>query len=611
MSITPQLDVIPVNQARTLAGLLQQRIARSAGQPAYRGHDRERQAWVDSNWLQMGQGAARWQAAMRSEGLKPGDRVALVLRNCFEWVQFDQAALGLGLVSVPLYVDDRPDNVAYILNDAAVKLLLVENVRLWKRLEAALSEVPSLKRVVLLEAEENGSRPATADVRLRLAGEWLPSTNESFYVHGGEPGDLASIVYTSGTTGKPKGVMLSHHNMLADAYASLQSVPVYPSDTFLSFLPLSHTFERTIGYYAAMMAGATVAHARSVNQLAEDLQQIRPTALIAVPRIFERVHARIRAQLAAGSPIKRALFALTAKVGWQRFQHEQGRGPGGGMLILWPLLQKLVAQKIMDRLGGRVRCAISGGAALPPAISRIFIGLGLNLLQGYGLTEYSPVASVNLAHDNDPASVGPALEGVQVRIGEDDELLLKGVGVMLGYWNNHVATREAIDSEGWLHTGDKARLVGRHIHIIGRIKEILVLSNGEKLPPADMEAAITQDPLFEQVMVLGEGQAYLTAIAVLNSELWVGLAKELGLDPFDKTAVRSAKIEQRVLARLKLLLKDFPGYAKVRDVALSLDPWTPENGLITATMKLRRKVILEHFAADVERMYREKMQRVA
>ncbi len=610
-SALPQLDVIPADQARSLASLFEQRIARSGTKPAYRGYDRERKSWTDMSWSEMGRGAARWQAAMRSEGLRPGDRVALVLRNGFEWVQFDQAALGLGLVTVPLYVDDRPDNVAYILNDAAVKLLLVENVRLWKRLESALAEVPSLKRVALLEGEENGSRPATTDARLRLVGEWLPSTAEAFQVQPLEPGELASIVYTSGTTGKPKGVMLSHYSMLADAQASLRSVPVYPSDTFLSFLPLSHTFERTIGYYAAMMAGAAVAHARSVNQLADDLQEIRPTALIAVPRIFERVSARIQSQLAAGSPVKRALFNLTVKVGWQRFQHEQGRAPRSGWLIAWPLLQKLVAQKIMDRLGGRVRVAISGGAALPPAISRVFIGLGLNLLQGYGLTEFSPVASVNLADDNDPASVGPPLEGVQVRIGEDDELLLKGMGVMQGYWNNHVATREAIDAAGWLHTGDKAKIVGRHIHIIGRIKEILVLSNGEKLPPADMEAAITQDPLFEQALVLGEGQAYLTALLVLGSERWVGFAKELGLDPFDKNAVRDAKVEQRVMARLKLLLKDFPGYAKVRNVTLTLDPWTPENGLITATMKLRRKVVLERFAADIDRMYGEKMQRVA
>lgn len=602
-----QTDLIGVKAAGSLAGLLAERIARSPQAVAYRNYDREAREWCDYSWARIGQEVARWQAGLRAEGLRPGDRVALVLRNSVEWVCFDQAALGLGLVTVPLYVDDRPDNVAYILNDAAVKLLLVENTRLWKRLQPAVKPVASLKRVLLLEPESG--EEAGQDGRLLAVADWLPRSADPMQVTVTDINALASIVYTSGTTGKPKGVMLSHFNMLADAHAGMQSVPVYPSDQFISFLPLSHTFERTIGYYATMMAGASVAHARSVNQLAEDLLVIRPTAMIAVPRIFERVYAKIQQQMAAGSFIKRALFDLTVKIGWQRFLHQQKRGPGGGLLFLWPLLDALVAQKVMAKLGGRVRCAISGGAALPPAVSKVFISLGLNLLQGYGLTEFSPVSNVNLAGDNDPASVGPALPGVEVRIGADDELLLRGPGVMMGYWNNHVATREAIDPEGWLHTGDKAKLVGRHVHIIGRIKEILVLSNGEKLPPADMEAAIARDPLFEQVMVLGEARPYLTALAVLNGELWVSLAKELGLDPFDKSAIGNPRVTQRVLVRFKTLLKDFPGYAKVRDVVVSLEPWTPENGLLTATLKLRRKIILERYAAEIEHMYANKSGR--
>lgn len=606
----PVVDYVDVAQAGTLAGLFAERVRRGASKVAYLGYNRASKSWQEVSWAQMQARAAQWQAAMRMEKLQAGDRVAMVLRNCTDWICFDQAAAGLGLVTVPLYVDDRPDNVAYILEDAAVKLLLVENERLWKRLSGAVGEVAQLQRIILLESASGGA--PQGDARIQLAAPWLAAsaaTTTDFAVADINPNELASIVYTSGTTGKPKGVMLSHHNMLADAHASLQSVPVYPTDLFLSFLPLSHTFERTIGYYAAMMAGAQTAHARSVAQLAADLETIRPTAMIAVPRIFERVYAKIQQQLAAGSPIKRLLFNLTVKAGWQRFLKQQGRAESTHLLWLWPLLSRLVAAKIMAKLGGRVRCAISGGAALPPKVARTFIALGLQLQQGYGLTEFSPVASVNKAEDNEPVSVGQPLQGVEVKIGDSDELLLRGPGRMLGYWNNHSATREAIDPEGWLHTGDRAKVERGHVYIIGRIKEIIVLSNGEKLPPTDMESAITEDPLFEQVMVLGEGRAYLTAITVLETEHWVALAKSLGLDPFDKTAVRNAKVEQKLLARMKVLLKDFPGYAKIRNVTASLDAWTPENNMMTATMKLKRKIILETFADAVERMYAAKLER--
>ncbi|MGH8453127.1 MAG: AMP-dependent synthetase/ligase, partial [Nevskiales bacterium] len=369
------------------------------------------------------------------------------------------------------------------------------------------------------------------------------------------------------------------------------------------FLPLSHTFERTVGYYVAMMAGAAVAHARSVNQLAEDLVELKPTVLIAVPRIFERVHTRIMLQMNKGPAIKKKLFELTVEVGWKRFEYRQGRALPSPLLALWPLLNKLVAQKVMDKLGGRVRASISGGAALPPAISRVFIALGLNLMQGYGLTEFSPVASVNPEDDNEPSTIGPPLPGVEAKIGEDKELLLRGPGVMMGYWNNPVATKQAIDPEGWLHTGDQAEIVRGHIRIIGRIKEIVVMSNGEKLPPADIEAAITLDPLFEQAMIVGEARPYLTALVVLNAEQWPELAAELGLDANDSSALTNAALVQKMQARVTQLLKDFPGYAKVRRITLSLEPWSVDNGCLTATMKLKRNIVVQQYAQAIEQMY--------
>ncbi len=596
----PILDPISAAQARTLYGLFRERAKRNPDKLAYRNYDRDAKVWTDTSWAQMTELVARWQTALAGENLQTGDRVAISLRNCKEWVAFDQAALGLGLVTVPLYCDDRADNVAYILNDCTAKLVLIENPRLWQRLAPALKDVASLQRILVLESDQD--EPKASEPRLRMVDDWLPAKGQ-LSEDKSESKGLASIVYTSGTSGRSKGVMLSHYNMLGIAEASWKVVNVRTTDLFLSFLPLSHTFERTVGYYVAMMAGAAVAHARSVNQLAEDLVELKPTVLIAVPRIFERVHTRIMQQMNKGPAIKKKLFDLTVAVGWKRFEFHQGRALPSPALVLWPLLNKLVAQKVMDKLGGRVRASISGGAALPPAISRVFIALGLNLMQGYGLTEFSPVASVNPEGDNQPSTIGPALPGVEAKIGEDKELLLRGPGVMMGYWNNPVATQQAIDAEGWLHTGDQAEIVNGHIRIIGRIKEIVVMSNGEKLPPADIEAAITLDPLFEQAMIVGEGKPYLTALVVLNAEQWPEVAAELGLNPNDRGVLTNPALVQKMQARVTQLLKDFPGYAKVRRITLSLEPWSVDNGCLTATMKLKRNMVVQQYAQAIEHMY--------
>ncbi|OQX47239.1 MAG: long-chain fatty acid--CoA ligase, partial [Candidatus Sedimenticola endophacoides] len=381
-------DLITVEQAGTLSGLFARRLARSPEREAYRAYERGAGRWVSYSWREMGEWVARWQAALAGEGLRPGDRVALQLRNCPQWVMFDQACLGLGLVVVPLYTDDRPDNIAYILRDADVKLLLVQDLGRWRRLAPALREHRGLQRVLI--ADSGHAQEEDGDPRLRMLGQWLPDSGAGMRSSGGDPHRLASIVYTSGTTGRPKGVMLSHHNMLSVSHAGLTALDVYLEDILLSFLPLSHTLERTAGYYVPMMAGACVAYARSVPQLAEDLQQIRPTLMVAVPRIFERVHGRIREQLAKRPAPARWLFELAVAVGWRRFLHRQRRAGWHPLLPLWPLLERLVAAKIQARLGGRLRMAVSGGAPLSAEIARVFLGLGVNVLQGYGLTETSP-----------------------------------------------------------------------------------------------------------------------------------------------------------------------------------------------------------------------------
>ena len=409
------MDIISPEQAGTLAGLFRERVRRSPSAVAYRRYDDDSGRWTELTWRDVANQVDHWQQAMEREAIEPGARVAIMLRNCPEWVIFDQAALDLGLVTVPLYTDDRPDNVAYILEDCGAQMLLVDTPATWEELAPACEGLTSLRRVVSL----TGTSTDAGD-RLVPAEQWLGEPGAQAMQREAEPGALATIVYTSGTTGRPKGVMLSHENILSNSYASLQQISVYPEDLFLSFLPLSHTLERTAGYYVPLMAGATVAYARSIPDLAEDLLTQRPTILIAVPRIFERVYARLHAQLAEKPPLARRLFTSAVTVGWSRFQHKQGREPWRWSHLLWPLLRFLVARKVTNRLGGRLRVAVSGGAALAEEVTRVFIGLGVPVLQGYGLTEASPVVSGNQVDDNLPASIGRPLAGVEVRLGDND-----------------------------------------------------------------------------------------------------------------------------------------------------------------------------------------------
>jgi long-chain acyl-CoA synthetase len=598
------IDVISAEQAGTLYGLFTERLQRSPNQTAYRSYNSDTKEWFDTTWAEVATQVARWQAAFNKEQLQPGDRVAINLHNCVEWVIFDQAALGLGLTLVPLYPDDRPNNVAYILRDANVKVLLLQNSKQWQRLKPAITPEHELTRVLIQNKE---STPLGGPAN--YVHDWLSTDNAELQNTPGQPHDLASIIYTSGTTGRPKGVMLSHQNMLSVAYGGLKCIDILPSDIFLSFLPLSHTLERTAGYYLPIMAGATVAYARGIPQLAEDMLQVKPTALIAVPRIFERIYTRVHSQLKEKSPFAQRLFHKAVATGLQRFEYQQKRQSWHPKLLLWPLFNKLVASKIKQRLGGNMRIILSGGAALPQTVAELFIGLDFCLLQGYGLTETSPVISVNTPENNFPSSVGTIIPGVTVKIGDNDELLAKGTGVMLGYWHNDEATSQTIDSEGWLHTGDQARISDTgHVYITGRIKDILVMSNGEKVPPGDIETAILMNPLFEQVLVLGEGQSFIAALIILNADSWPDLAQSLSLAQQDSNSLTDKRLHSYISKQLRQALSTFPAYAKIRQVSVHLTPWTVENDLMTPTMKIKRPKVIVHHQAEIDHIYNKKQK---
>ncbi|MGH8677883.1 MAG: AMP-dependent synthetase/ligase [Burkholderiales bacterium] len=596
----PSTDIIAPQVAKTLDGLFAERVRLSPNAIAYLNYDETAGIWISYSWAEVDRLVARWQAALEKEGLERGDRVAIMMRNCVWWVVFDQAAMGLDLVTVPLYTSDRPDNIAYIIQNSGAKLLVLESPEVWGTFTEVHDQLAGLRRTVSLAPVAN----VAANGRLVGVDRWLPQQAGSTRHLNADGSKLCSIIYTSGTTGRPKGVMLSHDNMLQNCYATLQCFALYPDDLLLSFLPLSHTLERTCGYYGTVMSGSQVAYARSVQQLAEDLQSIRPTLLISVPRIYERVFAAIKQKLAEGPPLRRKLFEFATEVGWARFEYQQKRGPWKPTFLLWPMLKKLVAAKVMARLGGRLRAATCGGAALSPEVAKLFIGLGLPVLQGYGLTETSPVVSTNRFEDNVPASIGKPIPGVEVKLGDQDALLVKGPNVMLGYWNNPEATRAMFTADGWLNTGDTARIdQDGHIYITGRLKEIIVMSNGEKVPPVDMEAAIMRDPLFEQVMVLGEGKPYLSAFVVLNQEQWAKVAGQHGLNSNSGDVMRGPEAQRIVLDRIQTQIKGFPGYAQVHRAAILRQALTIESGLLTPTMKVKRAKVVEAYKSDYESLY--------
>jgi long-chain acyl-CoA synthetase len=593
-----------IADARTLPELFGTRIARTPDAVAYRQFDASCGDWVDWTWRKIGDEVGRWREALASEQLAVGSRVATLMANSVDYVCVDQAALSLGLAIVPMHVTDNPGNLAYILQDSGASALIIDNPAYWARLAPEVRDLADLKRVVVISDRDG---PIEADAHAMRASLWLGAA-EAREGLGAivAPETLAAIVYTSGTTGRPKGVMLSHRNVVSDLLAVLQLIPAAPDDLYLSFLPLSHTFERTAGYYLPVASGSTVAFGRSTAFLSEDLRTVRPTILISVPRIYERAYLHIQETLARQGALARWLFSLTERIGWRRFLASQADAPPRLSLperLAWLALDRLVAAKIRAEFGGRLRIAVAGGAPMPLAVSRCFLAMGVNLLQGYGMTEASPVVSVNRIERNDPESVGEAIPGVEIRIGDNEELLVKGPDVMLGYWRRPEETRRVLEPDGWLHSGDQARIQDGRLFIKGRIKDIIVTSTGEKISPADLEQAITADPLFEQVMVLGEQRPFIAAIAVLDRSMLEDEGRKLGLPGALNDILASDRLRALALARIKRAVAHFPDYATPRKVWLTLDPWTVGAGLMTPTLKLKRQAIEAAFANVITSLY--------
>lgn len=608
MADTSQARFEALSRLKTLDQFIPARTAVAPHTEALRQFDRRSNTWERISYRDLSERIMVWRRAFAKLGLECGDRVAILLPNGVDSVCCDQAVLANGYVPVPLHAIDTAGSSAYIIADSEAKVLVTTRQNRWDSIYLAHTVMPKLKEVIF--TEESAPEHRNDGVRHWDLENWLATGHDVTELpEGPQEDDLAAIVYTSGTTGRPKGVMLTHKNVVSNVVNTLKTVLPAPGSVFLSFLPVSHTFERQCGYYLALGMGCTIVYTRSIQQLAEDFRIVRPNVIISVPRIYERIYAKVQAKLARESAFVRFMFNWAVEVGWRRFCKRFGmpvEKTSTSWLdpVIWPVLDRLVSRTLLDQFGGQVQIAISGGAALSSKIAKVFCGLGLVITQGYGMTESSPIIAGNSTSYNHPHTVGKPLPGTQVRLGADNEIQVKSDSIMKGYWNRPQDTKDAFTEDGWFKTGDVGEFDDEgYLRIVGRIKEIIVTSTGEKVPPADLEQAIEIDPLFEQSYVIGENRPFISTIIVLNKEEWEKLATTLNLDPNDPESLHATVTRNAVLKRIKAAAKDFPQYALPRNAWLTLDPWTIDNELLTPTLKLKRKALAQKYAPQIQTLY--------
>lgn len=592
----------------TLPELLTHHLTVRPDDVAYKVYDNASKSWKDLTFKNVYDQVHAWRHAFaaRSE-LVRGDRVAMLLPNCPEAVFFDLSALSNTLVPVPLHAIDTPKSSAFILNDSGAKVLVTNKLLKWKQIREA-AETPEIRLVVITDDKDCDDLEAPIPVMTKETFLKLGETSQ-LPKEAPKATDLAALVYTSGTTGNPKGVMLTHRNVISNIQGVLKNLQPSGHETFLSFLPLSHTFERTTSYYLALGLGYTTAFNRSIANLQADFREIRPTVLMSVPRVYEMIYAKLQDGLAKKSKFVRYLFDWAVEVGWRRFCRENGL-PVESSSRAWldpfvaGFLDKKVGSQLRAVFGDRIHLYISGGATLSPAVARTFFALGVPIYQGYGMTETSPIISVNKVGHNHPNTVGPALPNIEVRLGEGDELQVRGPTVMKGYWNREEATKAIFTEDGWLRTGDVCTIYpDGNIRITGRIKEIIVTSTGEKVPPADLESAITSDRLFSQCMVVGDDRPFIAAVAVVNPDEFKTVCGELGLDPTKPESLQDPAFRKAALKRIKTATAGFPNYGVPRQVHCTLDAWTIDNGLLTPTLKMKRNLIRQRYTAEINALY--------
>jgi long-chain acyl-CoA synthetase len=545
---------------------------------------------------------------LRAMGIRRGDRVAILSENRPEWAVADHAILAAGAVTVPIYPTLLADQVEYILADSGAAAVLLSSPEQAAKVDAVRPRLPALRDVAVFDGEASGARSWTA---LVARGAAAPASDDLGQV---DPSDLASLIYTSGTTGRPKGVMLAHGNFAHNVSACCDAIPFAAEDVCLSLLPLSHVYERMVEY-CYLWRGASIAYATSIDALAANMLEVRPTIVCAVPRLFEKLHLRLLDQAAAAAAPRRALMlwamrqAEACGARRSRAPDEPRRPWPPGLRLGRFVADRLVYARLRARLGGRLRFFISGSAPLGPEVARMFLGMGLPIVEGYGMTECSPVIAVNRIDDICIGSVGPPLQGLEVRIAGDGEVEVRGPSVMRGYWNNQAATREALQ-DGWLLTGDIGRFDDHGCLVItDRKKEVLKTSGGKMVAPQPIENLLRADRFIGQAVVLGDRRNYLTALLVPNFDQIRSYAAIKGLPEAPMPdLLKHPRVLDLFERRLRAINERLARFERIRRFRLLERDLTVEAGEITPTLKPRRKVIAARYADVIDAMYAEPSQ---
>jgi long-chain acyl-CoA synthetase len=540
-------------------------------------------------------------------GLKPGDRLAILSENRPEWVMADFAALCAGAATVPIYTSLLPDQVRYIIADSGAKIVVCSDLELWAKVDAVRSALPELERVIVIEGDPPAGAHALSDVVAmgrRLEGEDPERFKRS--AEAVRPVDLASIIYTSGTTGLPKGVMLSHANFVSNVVSLAEVIDFCAADSALSFLPLSHVLERT-GTFFLFHVGADIAYAESIEAVAANLVEVRPTIIISVPRLFEKIYSRIMDQIMAGSRLKRAIFVWALATGKKHAARTiAGERVPVHLSFKRALAEKLVFSKITARTGGRIRYAICGGAPLSKDIVEFFFAIGLMVLPGYGLTETAPVLTANTPGKIRFGTVGKPVPRVELRIAEDGEILARGPNVMMGYYKNEADTREVL-KDGWLHTGDIGRFDEDGFLIItDRKKDIIVTSGGKNVAPQPIESLIQASPYIASAVVVGSSRKFISALIVPHFEKLEAAARAGGIVFEDRADLCSRpEIVDLLLGEVNRMTPGLASYERVKRIAVLDRDFDIDLGEVTPTLKVRRNIVEQKYADVIAALYQD------
>ncbi|RMF36330.1 MAG: long-chain fatty acid--CoA ligase [Chlorobiota bacterium] len=587
-----------------------------SGRPAYM--RKEQGSYIGIGYDRLHADVLAYALALDELGLEAGDRVGILSENRYEWVITDFAVLLAGGVDVPMFPSLVETQVAYILNHSQSVLCAVSSSYQLRKLLNIADRLETLEGVIVFDdvpelPERLRDRIKVYRLRdvfargLELQRSVSVQETMQLFLNRTRGDDLCTIIYTSGTTGTPKGVMLTHRNILSNVEAARSVIAVDERDVFLSYLPMCHSYERTTGFYTAFASGGTTAFAESLETVRTNLREVRPTVMTSVPQLFERMRNGIYAQVAQQSPLRRKIFEWAVAIGLRRLrEHEEQGRISAATALCYRLAERLVFRKIQQAVGGRLRFFVSGGGPLAPEIGRFFWAIGLPIIEGYGLTEASPILTVNRLDDNEFGTVGKPIPGVEIRIDDSGEILARGPNIMRGYWRDPEETRAAIDAEGWLHTGDAGCWTARgNLKITDRIKNLIVTSGGKNVAPQVVESALKQWEVVAQVVVIGDGRPFCTALIVPNEEALRAFLRAQGIDASAQLAelCKDSRVLRAVMRELKHYQRDLAKYERVRRVALLPEPLTIENGLLTPTLKVKRKEVLARFADQIERLY--------